>query len=164
MGWGSIAPEQTHCWRCVLYVWRSTAICADTFRISERWNSSNFGETQRSLERKLPFLSNTPHFAYLRGLLLDFIRCERVNVTGNVFGNVTFSVKWCILDWIEMEATGLDFMSTFICPLNATDRNLQTRHQNERRGRLAASTAVKNKNYDVSSALNHGGFKDELSC
>lgn len=51
-----------------------------------------------TLRRKLPLQSNTPHLADSTGLLLDFGRCEGINVTGNVFGSVTHSVKWWILD------------------------------------------------------------------
>lgn len=59
----------------------------------------------------------------------------------------------------------MDFLSNFICPLGADD-SLQTRRECERREtrRLTASPAAKRKNDDVPSSLNHGGFRDELSC
>lgn len=81
-----------------------------------------FQESLSSSDRKLLLPSNTPHLTYFTRLLEDFSRCERINVIGNVCGSVTVSVKWRILDRVEMEATGLDFILNFICPLNTNDR------------------------------------------
>ena len=70
-----------------------------------------------------------------------------------------------------MEATGLDFISDFIWPLNVTDR--QSKHECGRKAERKKKTEKKKtdcihssraKNYDVSSSVNRGGFRDELSC
>ncbi len=165
------APEQTHYWalkvRCVSRgALRSVRTCFQCLKL--RWNSSSvrgqaFWETLRSSDRKLLLPSNTPHLTYLTGLLLVLSRCERINVTGNVFGSVTFSVKQCILDWVEMEATGLDFILNFICPLSVTDRQSAGEAWVSEEGgkRSQGLTAVKHTNSDVFSSLNHGGFRDK---
>lgn len=163
MGRGSATPEQTHCWRCVLYAWRRTALRPDTFRISERWNFSNFGETPRSSERKLPFLSNTPHLAYLTGLLLDFSRCERINVKANVFGSVTYNIKRVYFGGSLKGSNRVGFYFKLYLPsqCNWQESADKTSGRERKTSCIYSSQA---KNYDVPSALNHGGFRDELSC
>lgn len=99
------APEQTHLVETERCVQCERSRLDPLFPILHAFEVKRFGEAWRSSERKLLLPSHTPHLAYSAGLLLDFSRCQRINVTGSMFGSVTCSVKWSILDWAEMEAT-----------------------------------------------------------
>lgn len=156
---GSAPPEQTRC-RELKVSAASATICPFTGPLSGA--KLAFLKCLRHPKWRLLLPSKVAH---QRGYCW-ISAGVRVKVTENVFGSVTRSVKWCILDWVKMEATGSDFISDFISPLKVTDRILQANCDVSGEGRggdLSASTAAKYKNYDISSARNHVGFKDELS-
>lgn len=141
---------------------RSMVICSNTFLISDSEAEFSF----RKPTRKLPLLSKSPHHSYLTGLLLDFSRCE--NKCHRLFLEVSCIVlnaifwidsKWKQQGWILFQ-TLLNLSATEICWWGRGEKC-------GRRGRRKESdwtTTVKHKNYDISSALNHRVFKDELSC